>query len=125
MFDWKEPKDIPRTKTNLNKKTKDELDKHSFVTYLAEKYNFYSKRTNDMFSCIDLISFYKDDTYLIQVCNKSNRSSRYKKLIVSKELKEITKDSNNHFVLLYLWDRIGDRWDYSVEFVNNNMYECI
>lgn len=79
MDNWKQPKDIPKTKTNLNKKTIDELNKQSFITYLAEKFNFYSKRTNDMFECIDLISFYKNDTYLIQVCNLSNKSSRRKR----------------------------------------------
>lgn len=120
MIDLSKIPDKKKSKTNLNYKTRLELNKNNFTTYQAEKFSFYSNKTNDMFKCIDLISFYKNETFLIQVCNYSNRRSRYQKIITSKELFNVLKDSHNHHAFLFLWDKdtTTNRWLFSVQQVN-------
>jgi hypothetical protein len=70
-----------------------------------------------MFGCIDLVAFdpENDITILIQVCNKSSKSSRKKKMLESPELKAM-KDMKSVSQCLFLWfkDSSG-RWQWCVE----------
>lgn len=66
--------------TNLNQPTRKRLEEQGYLVENVEKFNFITKRKNDLWGFIDFLAINRDDVLAVQVTSKSNMSSRRKKI---------------------------------------------
>jgi hypothetical protein len=96
---------------NLTNRTTLKLREQGYLCENVEKYNYFTKRKNDLFGFIDVVAISKDETLAVQVTSKSNMSSRIKK---------ISESDNYPLVMGAGWRIIVHGW-----FKNKkNRWEC-
>lgn len=68
-------------KTNTTQKSVDELRARGYLTANVEKFNFYTKRKNDLYGFIDIMAIKKGKTLAVQTTSgRENAFHRIKKI---------------------------------------------
>lgn len=75
----------------LTQRTTKMMRDQGYMVATVEYFNYYTKRKNDLFGCIDLLAIGNGETIAIQVTSKSNMSARIKKIEASEALPEMLR----------------------------------
>lgn len=75
--------------TNLNIPTRKRLTDQGYLVENVEKFNWITKRKNDLWGFIDFLAIKRDDILAVQVTSRSNMSSRRKKITEHENLSRV------------------------------------
>jgi hypothetical protein len=99
--------------TNLNIPTRKRLTDQGYLVENVEKFNFITKRKNDLWGFIDFLAIKRDEVLAVQVTSKGNMSSRRKKITEHPNL-GIVREAG---IRIELWGfyKEKNRWQVKIE----------
>jgi hypothetical protein len=99
--------------TNLNIPTRKKLTDLGYLVENVEKFNFITKRKNDLWGFIDFLAIKRDEILAVQVTSKNNMSSRRKKITEHENLSKVREAG----IRIELWGfyKEGNRWKVKIE----------
>lgn len=88
----------------------DKLRREGYRVANAEKYNAYTKKSQDLFGIIDLVAIGNGETIGVQATTANNQATRAKKMLESEALEELIECGWRIVVHGWRKNTKGTRW---------------
>ncbi len=95
---------MPSPTSRTLKKLRDE----GYLAEVVERFNYFTKRRNDLFSFIDVVAIRGDETLAVQTTSGSNVSARIAKIRAT-QASAIWLESPSRKIVVHGWAKRGAR----------------